>query len=75
VITIIQAPCKGCPDRYLGCYDKCSKFNTYKLESNNIKQMKLREDIFINYMGQQSKINDKNKFEKSKFHRPSGCQS
>ena len=34
------APCKGCPDRYLGCHDRCERFNKWK---DRLHERKARE--------------------------------
>ena len=27
---MLKAPCKDCPDRYLGCHGTCEKYREYK---------------------------------------------
>lgn len=32
-----QSPCKDCPDRYLGCHDRCEKYQQFKVDLVNAK--------------------------------------
>lgn len=34
----IESPCKDCPDRYLGCHDRCEKYQAFKKDKNNYKE-------------------------------------
>lgn len=31
---MIEAPCRNCTDRYLGCHDRCPKYQKYKKFKN-----------------------------------------
>ena len=49
----IKAPCKGCIDRFLGCYAKCEKYNNYKnnLNAKNtmIREAKIKNNMFNDF--------------------------
>ena len=40
---VIDAPCLGCDDRYLGCHDRCENYKAYKEKSMEINQRKQEE--------------------------------
>ena len=35
----MNAPCKGCTDRYLMCHSNCEKYKQYKLENERVKDI------------------------------------
>ena len=39
---MLKAPCKDCPDRYLGCHDHCDKFKEYDVERKRIRELKAK---------------------------------
>ena len=47
----MKAPCKDCPDRYLGCHDHCEKYKEFDAERKRIhdiseKQHQIDYDYF-----------------------------
>lgn len=46
---MIQSPCYGCEDRYIGCHDRCHLYTEYREEiddlNKRIRQVKLEDDI------------------------------
>jgi hypothetical protein len=36
---LLKAPCKDCPDRYLGCQDHCEKFKEYAVEHKRVRDL------------------------------------
>lgn len=40
------APCKGCPNRYPACHDKCEHYISWKQELNAAKQERLDNASF-----------------------------
>ena len=34
----IVPPCKDCPDRHLGCHDRCEKYQAYKKAKLSYKE-------------------------------------
>ena len=43
----IDAPCYGCPDRYLGCHDTCEKYKEFKNLRNEINEKRYKEQSTI----------------------------
>lgn len=41
----MKSPCKDCPDRYVGCHDRCSKYLAYKAEREMIRETLHKESI------------------------------
>jgi len=39
---LLKAPCKDCPDRYLGCHDHCEKFKKYAEERKRLRELKAK---------------------------------
>lgn len=37
------APCRNCIDRYLGCHDKCDKYQEFRAERNRMLEEKRKE--------------------------------
>lgn len=63
-----KAPCKDCPDRYVGCHGKCQKYIDYKNESQRISDEEhlQREIENINHTSRtKSKTYNWNKFRKN----------
>lgn len=42
---MVNSPCKGCPDRYVGCHGKCKLYTDFKekLEIQNAAARKAKE--------------------------------
>ena len=36
--VMTKIPCRGCPDRYLGCHAKCGKYRAWKKEWDELKE-------------------------------------
>lgn len=34
----IKAPCKDCENRYVGCHDRCKKYQEYKKQSDEERE-------------------------------------
>ncbi len=43
------APCKGCPDRVLGCHDHCPKYKEFKKEIERINKKRRLEEMKEEY--------------------------
>lgn len=41
--NIINAPCRDCPDRYLGCHDTCKKYISYKEALKEINEREYKK--------------------------------
>ena len=41
----MKSPCKDCPDRYVGCHERCSKYLAYKAEREAERQARYRDYI------------------------------
>lgn len=41
-------PCKDCKDRYLGCHDRCEKYQQFKKRNDEIREKERREKL-INF--------------------------
>ena len=41
--TVIASPCLDCPDRHLGCHDHCERYQAYKTQLAEYKQMRRRK--------------------------------
>ena len=41
----MKAPCKGCPDRAVGCHGQCGRYAEYRGERDKIKSKKEREAL------------------------------
>lgn len=37
---MVKAPCKGCPDRVLGCHDDCIRYKKYKADMDDWRKEK-----------------------------------
>ena len=37
---MLKAPCKDCPDRYLGCHDHCDKFKEFRRNQDEFKRLR-----------------------------------
>ena len=50
-----QAPCKGCkpPERYLGCHDRCQKFQEFR------KELKIWQDNIDKIRSDKAYFDDK----------------
>ncbi len=42
-MSIINAPCKDCPDRAMGCHDRCKKYLNYKKQLDEIREENYRK--------------------------------
>ena len=40
---MLKAPCKNCPDRYLGCHDHCEKYREFDEERKRIRELAARQ--------------------------------
>lgn len=40
----MNAPCKNCPDREIGCHSKCNKYSQFRKERDEELDRKRRED-------------------------------
>lgn len=51
-VDVLVAPCKDCPKRYLGCHDKCYKYQTFRQarDEYNEQVSKKREDYTTTYL-------------------------
>ena len=38
-----KAPCKNCPDRYLGCHDHCEKYKEFDDERKRIRDLNSKQ--------------------------------
>lgn len=45
-MPILQAPCRGCNERYLGCHSQCSYYKAYK-EQQAVRYEKRKNRIEI----------------------------
>ena len=62
----ILAPCKDCPDRYVGCHSKCEKYLSFRKKLNEHNK-KTREELRIqkaSYSDDELKANFKNRFKR-----------
>lgn len=44
----MQAPCKDCPDRRIGCHERCSKYLEYKATCDELRELRHKESIMNN---------------------------
>ena len=54
----LQAPCKDCEKRYLGCHSECADYINY-----NNKQQKVRDERAAMSRTNDSQVNRKNRFD------------
>lgn len=40
---MLKAPCKDCPDRYLGCHDHCDKYKAFDVERKAIQEQRFKQ--------------------------------
>lgn len=40
----MNAPCKNCPDRKIGCHSKCNKYSQFRKERDEELDRKRKED-------------------------------
>lgn len=45
---MLNAPCKDCPDRYVGCHSQCEKYQAFHKE----------REAFLEYKAKQNKLDD-----------------
>lgn len=62
----IVPPCKDCPDRHLGCHDKCEKYQAFKKESLDYKTEVNKAKSQLAYFGKKAKENAERKRRKHK---------
>lgn len=41
-------PCKDCKDRYIGCHDRCEKYQQFKKRNDELREKERREKL-INF--------------------------
>lgn len=46
---MIQAPCKGCEERQVGCHSTCEKYAEYKKKKNESKLNFARYIMILDY--------------------------
>ena len=56
-VDVLVAPCKDCPTRYLGCHDKCYKYQAFRQARDEYNEMvrKKREEYSNDYLCDLSK--------------------
>lgn len=62
----ILAPCKDCPDRYVGCHSKCTKYKEFRSNLDNLNN-KLKEAKRLqkaSYCDEELRANFKNRFKR-----------
>lgn len=42
---MVQATCKGCTERVVGCHEKCEKYIAYKKKHDEEKEAKTKYDL------------------------------
>ena len=42
-LTPVQAPCKGCADRYTGCHTDCTRYIAFRREADRYKQERRKD--------------------------------
>ena len=57
-VDVLIAPCKDCPTRYLGCHDKCYKYQAFRQARDEYNEMvrKKREEYSNDHLYDLSKL-------------------
>lgn len=45
----MNAPCKGCQDRALGCHGCCERYRAFTARNSEVREAKAREQILNGY--------------------------
>lgn len=48
-MSLIQSPCKDCPDRRVLCHSECEKYLSYRARLDEISAQLLRDSIIEDY--------------------------
>jgi len=40
-VTYVKCPCKGCPDRVIGCHSECGRYIAYVEAIERVRQVRL----------------------------------
>lgn len=43
-----KSPCKDCQDRYIGCHERCNKYQKYKAYCDKLRELRRKESIMNN---------------------------
>lgn len=64
-VSYVKSPCKGCPDRVLGCHSECGKYLAFQEAQERLRQ--IRNGILHTYdPSPRLKRNIRNKLNRTK---------